>query len=88
MDQTPSVLNQAPENSRLKPIAVRYTNWKGETRDRIILLDSTCGQHLWFGANQWHPVQQWLLHAFDPEDGQWKHFALKDCDFRVVQPPQ
>jgi hypothetical protein len=70
----------------LKPLRVRYTNWKRVTRIRTILIDPrTTNGHLWFGATQWHPEEQWLLHAYDPEDCQWKYFALTQCDFNIPQ---
>ncbi len=63
-----------------RPITVRYKNWRGEVRVReIIPLD------VFYGATEWHPWEQWLLKAVDPEDGKEKDFALSDCDFIGVR---
>ena len=51
---------------------VRYTNWRGETRDRRLQPRS-----LWYGSNEWHPDLQWIMDCLDTEDGVVKGFALK-----------
>lgn len=59
-----------------KEISVRYTNWRGETRVRQIKpLD------VFWGSNEWHTEEQWLLRAIDVERSIVRVFALKDCDF-------
>jgi hypothetical protein len=68
---------EAPVN---KPIHVTYTNWKKETRTRVII-----PLHIWWGHTPWHPIDGWLLHALDPEDEKEKDFALQDCNF--TEPP-
>lgn len=56
------------------PLRVRYRNWKGDIRDRILMPKA-----VWFGKTEWHPDPTWLLQAIDLEDGgKVKDFALKD----------
>lgn len=54
-----------------RPAEVAYTNWRGETRlRRLVFL------RVYYGSTRWHPEPQWLLEAFDKEDGRVKDFAL------------
>jgi hypothetical protein len=53
------------------PLAVDYTNWRGERRERNIYPVRS-----FFGSNEWHKEPQWLLEAIDPEDGKTKTFAF------------
>jgi hypothetical protein len=48
-----------------------YTNWRGQTRERWLI-----PVYLWWGATEWHPEPQWLLHALDCAEGKVKDFAL------------
>lgn len=48
-----------------------YTNHRGERSRRRVV-----PQRLWFGATSWHPVDQWLLEAFDLAKGAQRDFAL------------
>tara|TARA_R110000851_G_scaffold22626_15_gene67044 strand:- start:11 stop:340 length:330 start_codon:yes stop_codon:yes gene_type:complete len=59
-------------------INVSYTNWRGETAVRRVLLGS-----LRFGANEWHTEPTWLISAFDLDHPAqiWKEFDLSKCDF-------
>lgn len=41
-------------------VRIRYCNYRGEISGRLIL-----PHKIRFGSNQWHPVEQWLLFAFD-----------------------
>lgn len=52
---------------------VTYTNWKGETRDRVIT-----PINIWYGHTEYHTEDQWMLKALDNEKGQVRDFALKD----------
>lgn len=56
-----------------RAVSFEYTNWRGERRVREVIPDS-----VWFGSNEWHKEPQWLLKAFDVEDGKEKSFSLKD----------
>lgn len=46
-------------------VNICYTNWKGETSIRLIE-----PLRIYFGSNQWHPEEQWLLEATDCEKGE------------------
>lgn len=52
-----------------------YTNYRGEAGVR--LANPT---RLWFGSNEWHPEEQWLLDAFDLEKKADRVFALRDVE--------
>jgi predicted DNA-binding transcriptional regulator YafY len=54
-------------------IKILYTNWRGETAERLIL-----PVRLWFGTTEWHKHEQWLLRAVDIEKDAERDFALKD----------
>lgn len=54
-------------------VVINYTNWKGETSDRTIL-----PLRMFWGSNQWHKEEQWLLEAFDKEKHDTRTFAMKD----------
>lgn len=51
---------------------VPYTNYKGETAIRNIMPVT-----LYYGSNEWHPEEQWLLIAWDSEKKALRTFALK-----------
>lgn len=59
-----------PQSDR---VCITYTNWKGETGDRTIK-----PIEIWFGSTQYHPEEQWLLHAWDEEKSDFRQFAMKD----------
>lgn len=50
-----------------------YTNWKGETALRRVL-----PVRIYFGCNDWHTDEQWLLDAIDLEKDAERTFALND----------
>lgn len=55
-------------------VEIDYTNYRGERRTRRIIPMSL----LW-GSTEWHPQEQWILWAKDPEDGyKVKGFSMKD----------
>lgn len=58
-------------------ITGEYTNWKGETKERVII-----PQAIRFTSTTWHPKPQWILEATDTKSGQIKGFALKDFNFK------
>lgn len=58
-----------PETPRT--IVIDYTNHRGETATRTI---EPC--YLWWGATEWHPQEQWLLHAWDYEKDAPRDFAF------------
>lgn len=55
------------------PVAILYTNYRGETAVRRIMPCYHPDGHdaLWFGKTWWHPEPQWLLSAVDCENEHW-----------------
>lgn len=68
---TPSVPADASQALRFL-----YVNWKGEARLRRATPVS-----LRIGTTEWHPAPGALLLAYDHDKGDFREFALKDCDF-------
>jgi predicted DNA-binding transcriptional regulator YafY len=58
-----------------KTVQIVYTNWKGETAERLIK-----PIELWFGATEYHPEEQWLLRALDVAKDDERNFAMKDIE--------
>lgn len=56
-----------------KPLTFRYTNYRGETSDRIAY-----PRRVWWGSTDWHPEPQWLLTAWDVEKDAERDFAISD----------
>lgn len=56
-----------------KEVVIEYTNYKGVFGKRKIV-----PQKIYFGSNEWHTEDQWLLDAFDVEKDTNRTFALKD----------
>jgi hypothetical protein len=54
-----------------RPIAVDYTNWRGERRVRKIV-----PVRIFPGSNQWHKEPQWLMEVVEPDDGETKTLAF------------
>ena len=54
-------------------VKILYTNWKNETRYRIIKPIS-----IEFKSTEWHKDEQWILNAIDIEKNAMRSFALKD----------
>jgi predicted DNA-binding transcriptional regulator YafY len=54
-------------------VKVIYTNWRGETAERIIVPVSIS-----WGKTEWHPEEQWLLKVWDVERQAYRDYALKD----------
>ncbi|MEG9503908.1 MAG: hypothetical protein MIN69_18950 [Methylorubrum extorquens] len=59
-------------------VPILYRNWRGLTAVRQIIPQTKegYGSHTWFGATDWHPAPQWLLHAVDVEKGEARDFAM------------
>lgn len=66
-----------------RAVPVRYTNWRGETRVRLVIPISVR-----FGATKWHPQPQPLLTVIDVDTGKERELALMDCDFTVTSVPE
>lgn len=56
-----------------KEVKIVYTNYRGETSERVIV-----PKELFWGKNEWHPEEQWLLLAFDVGKSADRTFAVKD----------
>jgi hypothetical protein len=56
-----------------EPATLTYTNYRGETAERVIEPKS-----IWFGATEWHRNPQWFVRALDIDKGEMRDFALKD----------
>ena len=56
-----------------KAIKVIYTNWRGETAQRLIIPIS-----IYWGKTEWHPEEQWLMNVWDVERGAYREYALRD----------
>jgi predicted DNA-binding transcriptional regulator YafY len=54
-------------------IIIDYTNWKGERSSRTII-----PIRIYWGSNEWHKIEQWLMEAHDIEKKAPRNFALKD----------
>ena len=54
-------------------VVILYTNYKGITNIRTIL-----PKKIFFGKNEWHKEEQWLMLAFDFDKNADRTFALKD----------
>ncbi|GHC12740.1 hypothetical protein GCM10007291_07560 [Gemmobacter nanjingensis] len=59
------------EAPAVEPVALTYTNWRGQTAVRRIV-----PLRVWFGSTAWHPEPQWLLTAIDMDKGFERDFAL------------
>lgn len=57
----------------MKPLKIKYTNWRGETEERKIVPDS-----IYYGANKFHPQAGWLIGAIDTESGKHRTFSMRD----------
>lgn len=54
-----------------RTIRVTYRNHAGVTRPRLLR-----PRRIWFGRTPHHEDPQWLVEAFDAEDGRVKDFTL------------
>tara|TARA_R110000850_G_scaffold152818_1_gene276075 strand:- start:6955 stop:7551 length:597 start_codon:yes stop_codon:yes gene_type:complete len=68
------------------PVTVTYTNWKGETAIRRLLLSGAVR----FGTTEWHQTPAWLISAFDVDHPAWiwKEYDLSQMDFTRALPVQ
>jgi len=54
-------------------VKIFYTNWRGESNVRKII-----PERIWFGSNEYHREDQWILDALDVEKNEKRSFAMKD----------
>ncbi len=61
------------ETNEHEIIEILYTNSRGDMKKRRIH-----PRRIFFGETNWHPHKQWVLEAFDVDQGSERVFALKD----------
>jgi len=66
-------LEESDTDKKEKVIKIKYTNWRGETSIRTIIV-----RDAWFGKTKWHTKEQWLIHAYDIDKKTERDFALLD----------
>lgn len=64
------VVQQQPQG---QPFKVKYTNYRGETAVRTIM-----PIRAYWGSNEYHQQEQWLLEVWDVERQAVRVYALKD----------
>lgn len=52
-------------------VEIAYINWKGDFEVRRIV-----PHHLFWGSNEWHKEEQWLLEAYDVDKKAMRTFAM------------
>jgi predicted DNA-binding transcriptional regulator YafY len=55
-----------------KVVTINYTNHRGETTDRNIV-----PKGIFFGTTKFHTKKQWMLHAYDVANQEYRDFALQ-----------
>lgn len=66
-----------------QPVTIDYTNYRGERGVRTIY-----PERVFWGRNEWHPIDQWLMEAFDVEKNALRTFAMKDIHGWDVKLPE
>lgn len=64
------VIQAIPDGS--KAVQVSYINWRKEIRQRVV----TPLGRLYWGSNEWHPEEQWLLDVWDHQAKATRTFAF------------
>jgi hypothetical protein len=54
-------------------VKIRYTNWQGVTGERLIIPED-----MYFGENEYHKGEQWLVAGFDLAKQAGRTFAMND----------
>lgn len=55
---------------------LKYRNHRGEVAVRDIV-----PTHMWFGSNEWHTEEQWIVEAYDRDKKEYRSFSLEG--FRI-----
>lgn len=63
-----------------KVVTIVYTNYNGNTGVRQVI-----PKEIFFGHNEWHKEDQWLMSAYDLQKEAERTFALKDVKAWYVQ---
>ncbi len=58
------------EYDESQSVNILYRNWKGRVAVRRII-----PIEMRFESNQWHPEEQWILHAYDIDEKDERGFA-------------
>ncbi len=67
-------------NAPKQSIRFGYTNYRGEFSIRQVKPVEITFRHTDF-----HPEDQWILRGWDYGKGDYRDFALVDCDFPMVK---
>jgi hypothetical protein len=69
------LLDTEDELMTASQVFIDYTNYRGERSVRLIqpLVDG-----MYWGSNEYHPTEQWLLRAIDVEKKALRTFAVRD----------
>lgn len=71
-----------PDTTDPREVTIDYTNYRGERSLRRIL-----PLGIFWGANEWHPEEQWLLSAVDLEKNAARILAMRDIhSWKAVTP--
>lgn len=73
-----SKIASKPDNTneaKGRKFRIRYTNYRGESAEREIIFE-----YFWWGKTEWHPKEQFLIHAIDTAKDEPRDFALADID--------
>ncbi len=74
-DKLPEDVSSILGNKNIEEIAIKvvYKNWRGEIGlRRIIPLD------IFYGSNEFHKEQQWLMRVWDVDKKDYRTYALRD----------
>lgn len=75
-------MSERPDDGRMIGVAfsedtywmrIKYRNWRGEVATRCIKPIK-----MFFGSNEWHPEEQWLMEAMDLDKVEVRVFAMRD----------
>lgn len=61
--------------TKVEPLKFWYKNYKGK-----LALRSVTPKRVYWGKNEYHPEEQWLMLAYDWDRAQLRTFAMKDMD--------
>lgn len=71
--QTPFIVPELSQAGLKNPIKVEYTNYRGEKGIRTIVPIS-----FFFGSNEYHTQEQWLLKVWDCDRQAERIYALQE----------
>ena len=73
--ELPKDVNSILRNKKIEDITIKviYKNWKGETGLRTIIPLS-----IFYGFNEFHKDEQWLMKVWDFDKEDYRTYALRD----------